>query len=278
MTDQPSRAARSGAAARRTRRQMITGGTGAIAALAAGALARPVPAQAASGKPVVLGETNTETAETIVSNSSGSDALSGSATGTGRGLTGISDTGAGVYGQSGTTASEILLNGFGVHGITDHATGFGVLGENYGDGTAVAGLGGLYGTGVHGTSNSGVGVYGEGGAIGVRGLNTGPGPGVQGDAFTGIGVLATGMIGLSVQGPAMFSRSGVLTVRAGHSSATHTVINMGRASMVLATLQQDLDGIWVRSAVPDPVGSTFTIHLNKAAPKHVEVAWFMING
>ena len=53
------------------------------------------------------------------------------------------------------------------------------------------------------------------------------------------------------------------------------MINLGRASMVLATLQQDLDGIWVRSAVPDPEGSKFTIHLNKAAPKHVKVAWFV---
>lgn len=275
MTDQAGPTARSGPSARRTRRQLIAGGTGAIAGLAAGALARPVPAQAADGKPVVLGETNNEMSETIVSNNSGSDALSGSATGTGRGLTGVSGTGAGVYGQSGTTASGTLPNGFGVHGITDHPVGFGVLGENTAEGTAVAGLGG---TGVFGGSNSGVGVVGEGGAIGVRGLNSGVGPGVQGEAFTGIGVLATGMIALSVQGPSMFSRSGVLTVPAGRSSATHTVTNMGRASIVLATLQQDLDGIWVRSAVPDPISSKFTIHLNKAAPEHLKVAWFMING
>jgi hypothetical protein len=37
------------------------------------------------------------------------------------------------------------------------------------------------------------------------------------------------------------------------------------ASLVLATLQQDKTGVWVRSAVPNIPGSSFTVHLSKAA-------------
>jgi hypothetical protein len=55
---------------------MIAGGTGALAALTAGALAHSAPAQAANGGPILLGQANAETSATTVSNSSGSDALS----------------------------------------------------------------------------------------------------------------------------------------------------------------------------------------------------------
>jgi hypothetical protein len=108
-------------------------------------------------------------------------------------------------------------------------------------------------------------------------VNDGSGPGVHGDAFNGVGVLAAGATALSVQGSPVFSRSGVLTVRAGRSSALQTVVPLSRASLVLATIQQDVDGVWVRSAVPDPAGSKFTVHLNKAAPTRVKVAWFVVN-
>lgn len=162
----------------------------------------------------------------------------------------------------------------GVHGITDSPQGYGVIGENYAGGTAVFGIGGDFGVAGSGV----VGVVGVGdGNAGVRGENSGSGSGVHGDTFNGIGVLATGATALSVHGPAVFSRSGVMTVRAGRSSAVHTVVPLSRASLVLATWQQDVDGVWVRSAVPDPAGNTFTVHLNKAAPTPVKVAWFVVN-
>ncbi|HUC21226.1 MAG TPA: hypothetical protein VMA73_00825 [Streptosporangiaceae bacterium] len=46
---------------------------------------------------------------------------------------------------------------------------------------------------------------------------------------------------------------------------------------MLATIQDDLEDVWVRSAVPDPAGEKFTVHLNKAAPARVKVAWFLVN-
>ena len=61
-------------AGRRTRRQLLAGGTGALAAvLAAETLARPAPAYADNGNPVILGSSNTATSETIISNSTAGD-------------------------------------------------------------------------------------------------------------------------------------------------------------------------------------------------------------
>jgi len=80
-----------------------------------------------------------------------------------------------------------------------------------------------------------------------------------------------------VHGPAVFARSGLLTVRAGRSSATQTRVALTKASLVLATLQQDRAGLWIRSAVPDPARRSFTVHLSKTAPAATNVAWFIID-
>jgi hypothetical protein len=320
------------ASARRTRRQLLVGGTGALAAvLTTEAIARPAPAEAANGDNVILGHPNFATAKTVIVNStdsSGEAALQGEGAGRTTAVLGLSERGTGVvgnttsgvgvagftdvaapsllgpvavqgdavsgtggafvsqagkglYGQSGASASGLLPVRHGVHGITDSATGYGVVGENLAGGTAVIGIGGGTtggGTGVVGSSNSGRGVEGiSGGDAGVHGTNSGSGNGVHGDAFNGTGVLAAGKTALRVQGPAVFSRSGILTVRAGHSSATKTRVPLTSASLVLATLQQDHDGVWIRSAVPDIAGHSFTVHLSKAAPARTKVAWFIIN-
>jgi hypothetical protein len=68
-----------------------------------------------------------------------------------------------------------------------------------------------------------------------------------------------------------------LTVGAGKSSVTRTGVALSAASLVLATLQQDRAGVWVRSAVPNVAGSSFTVHLSKAVPASTKVAWFMVN-
>ena len=49
------------------------------------------------------------------------------------------------------------------------------------------------------------------------------------------------------------------------------------ASLVLATLQQDRAGVWVRSAVPNVAASSFTVHLSKAVSASTGVAWFILN-
>src|SRR5215472_14616978 len=364
-TDQPSTRAEG----RRTRRQLLAGGTGALAAvLTAEALARPAPAHAADGDPVILGASNSATSETIISNSAADvTALRVAAAGFGRGVfadtftgigvLGVSSTcegvhgttvlsgngvsglsggtgnGNGVYGQSGDTPSS-LVTGNGVRGFTDSGSGAGVLGENAASGgSGVAGTGGPNGVGVHGTgggaatgvvgtggSNGGSGVTGTGGGSGgegVVGLGAGTGPGLLGTggasngtgvqgfggsangagvegfgsgsgngvhgtatASGGVGVLAENTAGgaaLQANGPAVFSRSGVLTVAAGKSSATQTGVALTAASLALATLQQDRAGVYVRSAVPNVTGSSFTIHLNKAVSASTSVAWFVVN-
>jgi hypothetical protein len=99
-------------------------------------------------------------------------------------------------------------------------------------------------------------------------------------AAAGVGVLAENTAGgtaLKAAGPAVFSRSGILTVAAGKSSGTVTGVALSAASLVLATLQQNLSGVYVRSAVPNVPGSSFTVHLSKAVTASAAVAWFVVN-
>src|SRR5215813_11193999 len=83
---------------------------------------------------------------------------------------------------------------------------------------------------------------------------------------------------LQVQGPAAFSRSGILSVAAGKSSGTKTGIALTASSFVLATIQGNVAGVFVQGVtlVTGSPGS-FTIHLNKAVPAKTKVAWFAVN-
>jgi hypothetical protein len=142
-------------------------------------------------------------------------------------------------------------------------TGIGMLAEGgTGNGIGVSGLGRGSGDGVLGTAVAGSGVHGRAtvaAGVGVRAENTAGGAALQ------------------ATGPAVFSRSGLLTVAAGSSSATRTGVALTAASLVLATLQQDRAGVWVRSAVPNVAGSSFTIHLSTAVAASTTVAWFVVN-
>jgi hypothetical protein len=182
---------------------------------------------------------------------------------TGTGVVGTSTGAAGVYGQSGATDGFAITRD-GVRGFTDSAKAAGVRGQNASGGHGVSG----------GTSSTG-----GGGSAAVDGTNSGTGPGVRGAG--GIGVLAqatgSGATALSVQGPAVFSRSGVLTVAAGKSSANVTGVALTSASLVLATLQQHITGVYVQAAVPNVTGSSFTVYLSKAVTAATKVAWFIIN-
>jgi hypothetical protein len=102
---------------------------------------------------------------------------------------------------------------------------------------------------------------------GLQGVGTGKTSGLSGISDEGRGVY----------GQSGTTASGLVPIRPGRSSAVHTVVQLSKATLVLATIQDDLDGVWVRSAVPDPAGQKFTVHLNKAAPTHVKVAWFLVN-
>ncbi len=85
-----------------------------------------------------------------------------------------------------------------------------------------------------------------------------------------------GGTGLQVMGPAVFSRSGKATARAGATKVTVTGIPITHQSLVLA-LAQEAAGVFVRSAVPNPFNRRFTINLNEAPQVNVAVAWFVVN-
>jgi hypothetical protein len=269
-------------AARRTRRQLIAKGTGALAAvLAAEAISRPAPAAAANGDPIVLGQINHSTDITVVSNgnSGGSTAFAADALGQGTGISGSTESGLGVSGASNT---GIGVNGFSLEGKA-------VQGQSqFGEGIRGMSLGGGQGssvtnsrTGVHGVSDSGSdgAVWGEniGGGPGVKGT-AGTGNGVVGSSTAGVGVLASGKTALKVQGPAAFSRSGRLTIKAGQSTATKSGISLTAASLVLATIQGNVAGVFVQGVtIVTGTSGSFTIHLNKAVPASTRVAWFAVN-
>jgi hypothetical protein len=207
---------------------------------AAETMAWAAPAQASNGNPVLLGTLNTAAAATEVD----------AATAAGNAVARLADphSGIGVFGTGSSVGMQGVAgsatNSDGVHGIAD------------GSGTGVVGIGG-------------------GPAItlgnGVRGVTSGT---------TGAGVIAehiNGGAGLRVLGAAEFSRSGTLTIKAGAATATMTGVPLTSASLILATLQQKVPGVYVQSAVPDVSKSSFTIHLSKATPAVTTVAWFIVN-
>jgi hypothetical protein len=56
-----------------------------------------------------------------------------------------------------------------------------------------------------------------------------------------------------------------------------TGVALTAESLVLATLQQDKSGIYVRSAVPNIAASSFTVHLSKAVTANIAAAWVVVN-
>jgi hypothetical protein len=83
--------------------------------------------------------------------------------------------------------------------------------------------------------------------------------------------------GIHLQGRTFFSRSGLLTIAAGKPSVRLTGIALTSRSLVLAVLQQDRPGVFVRAVVRDAANSWFTIKLNAAVGSDTLVAWFLVN-
>jgi hypothetical protein len=194
------------------------------------------------------------------------------------GVIGAGDTG--VFGASGAT-------GIGVYGSVSNSVApsvygsAGVIGQTDAGGTGVVGFTGLTehvpppDTGIYGRSDTG--------GAGGRGLTgfCATGIGLLGQSDTGEGVVAycntTTGNALRVSGKVAFSRSGKLTIAAGHSSLTKTGIALTSASFILATLQTNVAGLFVQAVVLNPAGSAFTIYLNKAPTVSVVVAWLAVN-
>jgi hypothetical protein len=266
-----------------SRRAILATAVGGLAALVAQALGRPAAIRGADGDAVTAGRDTGASNTTRVTTSGGN------------GLMGItSDTGGtGVYGSGGQmglfgTATENYS--FGVRGYTNSAYGKG--GSFTGNGPSGIGSEATawYGNGAYGASTLGVfpiapvktGVYGyadhDASARGVLGQST-IGLGVHGYATSGVGVRAQAGSGTALQvlGKATFSRSGRLALAAGQSSIAKSGVPLTSASMVLAVLQTNRSGIYVRAVVPSPSTSSFRIYLNAAVPGTTNVAWFVLN-
>ena len=285
---------------RRPRRDLLAGAAAVLGVVTAETLASGAPAQATQGSPVLLGQENTgATARTALFDTGGESAVladpvtnigvagqgggngpgvQGTGAGSGSGVVGSgAGGGAGVTGFGGGNGTGVIGNGDGFgSGVVGNAGGgdaHGVEGFGSGTGAGLVGTGGAKGPGMVGS--------GKGNSAGVVGIGAGSGAGVEGiGGAKGVGVLAESSAGgtaLQATGRTVFSRSGVLTVAAGSSKVTKTGVTLTSASLVLATLQQDVAGVWVRSAVPDATAKSFTVHLSKAVSATVKVAWFVVN-
>jgi hypothetical protein len=186
--------------------------------------------------------------------------------GTHRGTSGLKSLDAGVVGDSNFDVGVAgFAPEFGVFGIAHGQPPFGVQGGVFGGSDLLVGVAGV--------SAKADGVYGSSGtANGVHGVASG----------TGAAVLAENPSGgpaLRVAGPAVFSRSGLATIASGTNSVTVTGLKLSSASLVLATLQNHLFGIYVVAAVPNVAGKSITIYVNKAptSPAVAKVAWFIVN-
>jgi len=82
---------------------------------------------------------------------------------------------------------------------------------------------------------------------------------------------------IRINGKAIFSRSGVMTIPPGASAATVTDVDLTAGSLVLATLQDDLPTVLLRAAVPDPRARTITLYLTRSAGRSgARVAWLVV--
>jgi hypothetical protein len=224
------------------------------------------------------------------------------ASGSGVGVKANSSSSTGSYGYSGPNSLPAAPANIGVFGAADRdsaakgvygkspvgqgvrgeaTTGIGVYGQTAAGGTGVVGFTGSTppvpppDTGIYGRSDTG--------GAGGRGLTgfCATGIGLLGQSDTGEGVVAycnkTTGNALRVSGKIALSRSGKLTIAAGHSSLTKTGIALTSASFILATLQTNVAGLVIQAVVTNPAGSAFTIYLNKAPSVSVAVAWLAVN-
>jgi hypothetical protein len=257
------------------RRALLFGAAATGAGVAVSLAGGTAPAEAASrnnGGPVLLGETNTATAATTITNADGG-AFSGntSANGGHSGVHGNDTSSEGGYGVAGSST-----NGYGVAGNSTSGTGVGVQGTTTAPGgIGVAGIdnsGEDLSIGVSGTSTIGFGVSG----------NCPNGVAIYGESANGYAVYATsaGGTGLLVQGPSVFQgatqfkNSGFATVKKGDKSVKVKLAGVTVESIVLATLHALQPGIAVAAAVPE--AGSFTITLTGTVPADTAVGWFVI--
>ena len=261
-----------------SRRAVLAAALGGAAALGVQALASAPGIRAADADPLTLGTPNSATSETILTadRASGivldvinsttdlsktSIGLLGHAT-SGVGVEGTSDTNVGVYGATADQTNASAFTDYtGVYGFVD---GAGVDQSQF------------LPTGVWGDTQEGAGIFGSGpnGVIGVGGW------GVYGfsEVPGGVGVYADAVapaIALNVVGKAHFSRSGKVSVGRTRTSVSVYMAGVTAASMVIATVQANKLGLYVKGAVATT--GKFTIYLSKKPPSTIKVAYFVLD-
>jgi hypothetical protein len=279
---------------RRSRRAVLGAALGGAAAAAASGLIAASPALADTGDNAVLGQANTADAETSFENTTPTAPSLGGTSVTGTGVVGTSTDATptvdwtveshktGMYGVAGDPTNAISnTDETGVYGFADVSTSSrGVFGESS-KGTGVVALGdtGLFGIGYWGVYATGrMGVVGDvyidsTGVYGFSGSVAAP------TAPAGVGVYAragsTSQTALQVVGKVKLNRSGRASVSARHSTRTVTMSGVTTSSYVVATLQTNVSGLYVRAVVP--ASGSFKIYLSKSASKKVWVGFVVIN-
>jgi hypothetical protein len=247
----------------RSRRALLAAAAGGAAALAAQA-ALPLTAVAADPNDVVLGSANSTTTPTTITNTATNGTAFGTAgTGTGYGLEATSTGGTGSFSWS------VSAPGWWDPATDGPYTGAFAWSPAHPDPT-------LAGVGVWGESDDwgvfgqgSVGVYGHGG-IGVIG---------ESDNTSFPGVKAYGALSsspaLEVVGKVKFNRAGRKTIGAGKSSLVVSMAGVSSTSKVLAVLNSNRSGRYVRAVVP--ASGKFTIYLNSTVSSSTYVAFFVID-
>ena len=280
-----------------SRRAVLTAAIGGAAALGVQALASAPGARAGSDGDLVLNAGNAATASTGLSGALSMDtvlSVTNSAAGAGTaiqgndddgtGVAGFANAGNGIYGDAMGTGNGVhATSGTGVgawaasgsttnahsHPDTDYTGVYGFCDQAGLPVNAIA-------TGVWGDSAGGDGVFGSG-ATGVHGVG---GWGVYGwsNVASGVGLYADAAgpaKALVVNGKAHFSRSGKLKFGATTSAVAKSVTGLTSAAMIIAVLNSNRAGIFVRAAVA--ATGKFTVYLNKAPGATVYVAYLILD-
>ena len=254
----------------RTRRALLAGGIGGVAALTVSAIGRPLPASATEGEVVHVG--GEYTASSVTKFDTGATdwiALAGSSdsnvgvygsSGSGHGVWGYSGSGYGVYGSSDS--------GCGVWGSSEAAAKPAILGKSNGSSTGVLGYSGAAASEPAPTAKTGVCGYAaqDATAVGVRGAST-----------AGTGVLATATTGtaLKVVGKAKFDRANRVLMKKYSSSCKKTLAGVTSSSQVFAVLRTYRSGTYVAAVICGT--GYFTIRLNRALTADTYCSYFVVN-
>jgi hypothetical protein len=253
----------------RSRRKLLAGLVGTLAAAAATTLGRVQPAAAHDADDVRLGGSNSAIIITSITNTAtNGTAFEGIGTGFGEGVFGLSDSGAGVYGSSssGIAVQADSTSGYGVFSDSGSATLPAAVGRSLSNNTGVQGYSG---TDSPPASPAKTGVYGyadqDAGARGVTGEST-SGRGVNGIATSGTGVRGASTTGEGVRGVSSGSNGVAGTSASGVASGVYGENTAGGAGIYgrsssgtgNGAFGESISGTGVQGATTSGVGGLFS--------------------